>query len=347
MTLKPKRIRTRPLMIGFLIFASAVLGTAEAAPEPWAETDRDLERAESFLQEWEGGFKGCQKEFSVEKMLRGFEKTEIPVQAGPYIHKQGMADLTMYYMCKVYSLKDPSLCKELEVFRGGFDFFSQWAPDPIVLAEECHVVHYEALLARAKIKGEPDVAQLCEKQENLNKIGDRMFRPKFLKQGCRMMHESSGTAKDICRSLKPFFEDNNESLICEDYLLSVMGDPQVCRRLRPSAQEKCREFGAFRKAFQAGEAAACGDHPVCRAMMGEAGACEPYAERIKAGFCALHLDADYVDSRRQQIVGLIDVVGLKLAEDASTLKGQEGFERRRKRLADLTARAMRHKDLGL
>ncbi len=332
------RLKTRPVkkagaqafFLMALIPLLAALGAAQGVPHPEAETDGLLVGAESLLHELEGGPQGCEREFSVERMIAGFKQMGIPPQAAPYLTEgqSGMGDISMYSICKSYSLKTPSACDALEVFRGKFDYHSSWVHGPITMIEDCRTTYYEVQMVKAKIKGEPGVQELCAQQDKVSRKGDRNFKPEFTTQACKVMHESSGTAKEICRRLEPFLEDSSRSVLCEDNLLFMNADAEVCRRLSQFSQAKCQGYAAFKKAAPTGNPALCGDLPICRVMMEQADACQPFAEKIKRGFCGLLRKAAYVNARKELLTVFLN-------------KASHG-----KKLDDLKMRALRQKNLG-
>ena len=196
-----------------------------------------------------------------------------------------------YYQCRAYALHDRKVCAPMKAFALSYDPGS-WVGDPDGGAHwdlACFGRMNELGLVRSYITRNPGFEALCAPSlAATQEFEEQEFAGADLPKVCRLIAEQGRRPEKACAALKRLYLHDDEADKCVPMLRRLQGDAGACASGSEEAAERCRAFAAFRRAYEGkGGPKACGDEPLCRALMGEGPeACAPYAARFKDLFCA-------------------------------------------------------------
>lgn len=228
----------------------------------------------------------CRKSFSIVGTLRELHDR---VTAGTMLQDMRYQMLGFhslcYYQCIAYASNDRSLCSPLNFLKittnnprgdGHFDRGDYACRDHID-----DVVVTKALLTRS-----PETAALC-----FDQLTKRGLDAGQARQVCAIIVDDFKDPAKLCSSVRALhlnFRLVGEDRKCEPLFRGLNGDTEGCKLLPPTSHsyERCFEYAAFVKAYAAQDITLCGDHPLCRVMMGGGAAnCADYVDHMTMMVC--------------------------------------------------------------
>jgi hypothetical protein len=163
----------------------------------------------------------------------------------------------LLFGCRAFEREDPKFCLTLP---GGLDDHS-----------DCRAHYWDARLAKLIARGDASAAGFCLKMAE-----ERQWTvsAEALSAGCKAAAEG----RDLSKACRDFAATYRKDFPTVDFCLTSLGiwTGQGCGGWKPFdyQQLSCPDFGVYARAAKAGSLQECGGSYLCRAMMGEKGACE-------------------------------------------------------------------------
>lgn len=195
-----------------------------------------------------------------------------------------LPDLERLYNARAFVTGGPAVCDDLAPLSAVVKREKIAGDLPFDLL--CKTNYYEALMAKATMRGEDGMYDLCLLR---NRVGDRDFKLDSLEVSCRIIAERKGTVDEVCARLTPYYDNASIAKTCPRMLRYVSGDASVCRLFSDRlVRERCEGYVAFGLA-EKGSPMACAKSPHCRMMRdGAAWAAADAEKRVVHDACRVY-----------------------------------------------------------
>jgi hypothetical protein len=229
----------------------------------------------------------CLETFSVDGMLAEFGRTWTQEALGSetFNDSEWGLNLGLYLQCR-------TLAGDRQACRAG-KLAALMTPSSPDLSYEalCRTIADNFTLSAAMIRGAPDRERICLALPPKPALTQKTW-PRFCAVFARHYDDPRAAAAGIAPLTRPAPQD---AARLEENLKAKLGliEAGRCERSVKAARRErldvdaCLIGAAYRKAFAAGDPRLCGDHAICRVLMGAGPqACEAYAARVRSAFCA-------------------------------------------------------------
>jgi hypothetical protein len=228
----------------------------------------------------------CRRDFTMDSAIEGVAK-----QAKAGLLPQDMRYQMIgfhslcYYQCRAYAARDAGRCAPLNFFKIDSDKGSgDGHMDKGDAACRDHID--DIVVTKAFITRDPALERLCNKN-----LTERGVEAGTAARVCRAIVEDRDDPPKLCREVREArmkLRLVGADKKCEPLYKGINGDEEACLDLPPESHtyERCFEFAAFHKAWKARDISLCGDHPLCRVMMGGGeDNCAQYSEHMVTMLC--------------------------------------------------------------
>jgi hypothetical protein len=184
----------------------------------------------------------------------------------------------IWYMCEAIAAGDPAVCYEMGPNSRVSIFFKH---------SDCVRGFWNLRLARAVIAQSPDLEPICRNHED--------FRLEFSEKDRSVVCGAlrGGTPKSLCELLRDKYPDQFRHPDLKDCVTDneiFWGTNEHCDAFGDTGYEFmeeqiCVASSRYRKAFAARDPGLCKDSAICRALMGDAKACDAPLAALRADAC--------------------------------------------------------------
>jgi hypothetical protein len=222
----------------------------------------------------------CRRTMTVEEIVERQGTQPLPAS---FVKETGytfLATMEMYYRCRFMATNDPKQCEPVKRIKDGVD-----APDAREITVKCHDYGLLHKMDGALIKHDPKAVEACVYA--LTHTAKKEADPARVQAACTALAAYTPDADATCARLIPIVGDKKFAERCPAHIRMLNGAPNCGGWNTPDSPGICEEWVALHKAAAAHSPDACGNHGICRVLMGAGpDACELLASRVKASYCA-------------------------------------------------------------
>ena len=287
------------------------------------------------------GKPACVKSASPEMALSLLTDSETSAKARAVLLSAILPWLERLYNARAFTPAGPAVCGELAPLN--YTVTREKNAGDISFDLLCKTNYYEGLMAKAMMRGEPQMFELCRIR---NLIGDRDFRLDSLDASCKILAENVDGVDKTCARLGPYFDNETIGGTCVRMMRYALGDETVCSYfVDPMVHERCEGYAAYRRGLKR-TSLECGGSPQCLLLSGEtkeplraaaaglaSASCEVYARpEIRAEFARRF--AAQAEAEAQALIA-------RPQEGSATRLSERAADAELERVARLQARALR------
>lgn len=222
----------------------------------------------------------CRRTLTVDEIVQRQGTQPLPAS---FVKETGytfLATMEMYYRCRYMATNDPKQCEPVKTIKDGVD-----APDAREITVKCRDYALLHKMDGALIMRSPKAADTCVYA--LTHTAKKEADPGRVQAACTALAAYGPDADATCARLNPIVGDKKFAERCPAHIRTLNGAPNCGGWEEPDSPGICDEWVALHKAAAAHNIDACGNHGICRVLMGAGpDACELLASKVKASYCA-------------------------------------------------------------